>query len=104
MIIGNSNNNFNNSDKTKAISGLNKNILNENNKFQKKFEQINHNNNKAVKKRNFVENISSLQHSDPTSKKDMHTKSLAMLQERLNNGTITLEEFNKRCAALAKMK
>ncbi len=102
MIIGNSNNNFNNNDKIKGISGLNKNILNENNKFQKKIEQVG--NNKVVKNGNFVEGISTLQHSDPTSKNDMRTKSLAMLQERLNNGTISLEEFNKRCAALAKMK
>ena len=72
MIIGNSNNNFNNNDKIKGISGLNKNILNENNKFQKKIEQVC--NNKA------------------------------MLKERLKNGTISIEEFNKRCAALAKMK
>ncbi len=43
-----------------------------------------------------------LKHKDILSKDDMNDKAFAMLQERLNNGLITVEEFNKKCTQLSK--
>ena len=45
-----------------------------------------------------------MQHSDPTSRDNMRDKSLAMLQERLENGTISLDEFNKKVSQINKQK
>ena len=33
---------------------------------------------------------------------EMKNKAFAMLQERLSNGTISIEEFNKKCHELGK--
>lgn len=52
----------------------------------------------------FVENINSMQHSDPTNKTEMRDKSIAMLQDRLVNGTISLDEFNQKVANINKNK
>lgn len=93
MIIGNNNpinknqNNFYN------------NSLKEKNNFETKYNRLKND----TKNHNiFVEDIQSQVHSDPTSAQDMKTKSLAMLQERLNKGLISLDEFNKQCAKLRK--
>ena len=48
------------------------------------------------------EKASTMYHSNIMSKEDMTNKSFAMLQERLSNGTITIEEFNRKCAELGK--
>lgn len=42
--------------------------------------------------------------NDPTNKNGMADKSLAMLQERLRNGTITMDEFYKQCQKLGKFR
>ena len=34
----------------------------------------------------------------------MKEKAFAMLQDRLSNGTISLEEFNKKCRAIGKIE
>ena len=88
MIIGNSNNN----------------PMNENTNFNNKMNEIKKNSELNTFKNPFVEDINSLQHSDPTSKNDMHNKSLAILQDRLEKGIISLEEFNKKVAILNKNK
>ena len=78
MIIGNnSNNGFNNI----------KNINYNNNSNDKKKEQPYQpqNNNK---------------YSDPLNKKEMADKTYQMLEERLRNGLITIEEFHKKCNKL----
>lgn len=92
MLIGNNNplNNKNN---------FYNNSLKEKNNFETRFNRLKNdtkNNNK------FVEDIYNQVHSDPTSAKDMKSKSLAMLQERLDKGLISLEEFNKKCTQLRK--
>ena len=79
------------------------NSLRQRNDFQKKFNRLQEENKKmGINPNPYVEDIKSINHSNPISNKDMRTKSLAMLQERLDNGLITLEEFNKKCNALSK--
>ena len=41
---------------------------------------------------------------DVNSKSEMLDKSYAMLKERYQNGLITLDEFNKKCNKLNKMR
>ncbi len=90
MIIGNNNDANNN-------NFFNKNISFENKKFQgNKPIQNNQENNFLT------EDLSTLNHTDPTNNKEMYNKTLAMLQERLKNKTISLEEFNKKCSQLSK--
>ena len=85
MIISKNNNNdvYNNS-------------LKNNDNFQKNFERLKQNNDP------FIEDIKTINYSDPTSKKEMRNKTMAMLQERLDQGLITLDEFNKKCNSLSK--
>ena len=47
-------------------------------------------------------NNNTLKHSNVLSKDEMNDKAFNMLQERLNNGLITIEEFNKKCTELGK--
>ncbi len=88
MIIGNSNNN----------------PMNENTNFNNKMNEIKKNSELNTFKNQFVQDINSTQHSDPTSRTDMHNKSLAMLQDRLEKGIISVEEFNKKVSNLNKNK
>lgn len=79
------------------------NSLKQRNAFHKKLDLLQKDNKKINLNSNpYVEDIKSINHSNPISNKDMRTKSLAMLQERLDKGLITLEEFNKKCNALSK--
>lgn len=52
----------------------------------------------------FNETSQTNKYSDVNSKHEMADKSFAMLQERYNNGLITLEEFTKKCNQLNKMR
>ena len=92
MLIGNNNplNNKNN---------CYNNSLKDKNNFEKRFNRLK---NDTKHHNKFVEDINTQVHSDPTSAKDMKNKSLAMLQNRLDNGLISLEEFNKKCSQLRK--
>lgn len=98
MIIGSNNNgnNFNNK--------FNDRQSQENTNFNRKMNQIKENNESTSFNNPFVKDINSMQHSDPTSRENMRDKSLAMLQERLENGTITLDEFNKKVSQINKNK
>ena len=95
MIIGNNNNNNNfSSNKTNFTSNFNERfttIMNEGQKNSNKISPIN-------------ETTQTKRYSKVNRKKEMSDKSFAMLQERLNSGTITLEEFNKKCNQLNKMR
>ena len=77
------------------------NSLKENATFQKNFNRLKENSN-LNKKNIFSEDLKNIKYSNPTSKNDMRNKSMAMLQERLDQGLITLDEFNKKCNALSK--
>ena len=91
MIIGNNNSN-----------NFNKNI-----EFQKKLNLDNGTEKKKEKKgfKNiFTKGLSSLGFNNTKNTDEMYDKSLAMLNERLEKGTISLEEFNKKCSAIAKKR
>ena len=96
MIIGNNNNgnNFNNIFNDRQVQ--------ENTNFNRKMNQIKDNNENTIYNNPFIEDINSMQHSDPTSRDNMRDKSLAMLQDRLEQGTISLDEFNKKVSEINK--
>lgn len=45
-----------------------------------------------------------INYTNVNNKSEMADKSFAMLQERLNNGLISLEEFNKKCQQLNRRR
>ena len=52
----------------------------------------------------FQKNNKIMQHSDVTNKQEMKDKAFDMLQERYQNGLISIEEFNRKCIELGKRK
>lgn len=94
MIIGNNNNNEN------KFKG--NNFLNDN--FDTKFNQYKDNSKISRKKNIFVKDIKEQAHTNVNSMDDMYNKSLAMLNERLKNGLITLEKFNRQVKELARKR
>lgn len=80
----------------------NNNFLNDN--FDTKFNQYK-DNSKIKRKRNiFVKDITEQAHTNVNSMHDMYNKSLAVLNDRLKNGLITLEEFNRQVKELARKR
>ncbi len=55
-------------------------------------------------KRTILEQSRTMQHTDVTSKKEMNDKAFAMLEDRLQKGLISMEDFNKLCEQLGKRK
>lgn len=95
MIIGN---NFNRDNLTNNTSFENVNIK------ENQTENNNYQSEANINQNVFTRNIKTISHSNPLDKKDMSDKSLAMLHERLENGLITIEEFNKKCEQLGKLR
>ena len=93
MIIGNNRND----NKFKDNNFLNNN-------FDTKFNQYKDNSKITKKKNIFVKDIKEQAHTNVNSEDDMYNKSLAMLNERLKNGLITLEEFNRQVKELARKR
>jgi len=93
MIIGNNRNDNKFKDN---------NFLNDN--FDTKFNQYKDNSKITKKKNIFVKDIKEQAHTNVNSQDDMYNKSLAMLNERLKNGLITLEEFNRQVKELARKR
>lgn len=79
MLIGNNNNNL-------------KNFSNQN------FIKNNNNQNTIKQKSTFNKEL--LNYSNINSKKEIKDKAYLMLQERYNQGLITLDEFTKKCNKL----
>lgn len=52
----------------------------------------------------FSDKNETMKYSNVNSKSEMADKSFAMLQERYNNGLISLDEFTKKCNQLNKMR
>lgn len=81
-----------------------KNFISNNNLSQNKTNNNQHNT--FNQKKNILnpmnENSSSFMHSNIMNKDEMKNKAFAMLQERLSSGTITIEEFNRKCHELGK--
>ena len=71
-------------------------------------KKINLNNQKEnyvpITKQPFLKNNKIMQHSDITNKQEMKDKSFEILQERYQQGLITIEDFNKKCIELGKRK
>ena len=85
MIIGNNNQNLN--------TGLN-------HKYNTNLHTNNNSNNNNI----FEADKKALKNGNIFSKNDMADKSLAMLQERYNQGLISIEEFNQKCAQLNRQR
>ena len=68
----------------------------------------NNSNNNILKENNkaiinpTIENERVIQHTDVNSKSEMISKAYSVLQERHQQGLISLDEFTKKCNALRK--
>jgi len=90
-----------------ANNGNNQNNMNNNNftsNFNERFSAVQENNRKTFGTTNMAETTRNMKYTDVNSSNDMQDKAFAMLQDRLRNGTITIEEFNKKCSALGKLR
>lgn len=87
MIVGNNNIGKRNFITNNNLNNNTNNNINRNNKTR--FNPIH-------------EKPSSLNHSNVMDKEEMKNKAFVMLQERLSNGTISIEEFNRKCHELGK--
>lgn len=88
MIIGN---NFNNSQAQSK-------------RFNDNFNRLQNQNKNLNNSNGFVKDLSQQSHVNPTNKQDMRDKTLALLNDRLQKGQISMDEFNKQCTQLGKLK
>ena len=95
MIIGNNNNNQSFA-KPLGNHFENGQFKNQNNTFQQNMK----NNQKNI----FTKDIKTNQHINPVNKNDMADKTLALLHERLEKGSISLDEFSRQCELLGKRR
>ena len=108
MLIGN-NNPMKNGFLNNNSSNTNNNQQNTNNNFTQNFDRrFNMVKEQAQKNRKVVNSYAKdnniMQHSNVMSKNEMADKSFSMLQERYNQGLISLDEFNKKCNQLNKLR
>ena len=82
------------------IIGKNTNLQPKNNFIRNENTQNNPLNNMNP----MLETNRTMQHTNIMSKQEMNDKAFAMLQDRLNKGLISMEEFNKMCNQLGKRK
>ena len=105
MIIGNNNplnNGFANSNMPKTQPSENNNFTQS---FDKRFNMVKEQARKNANTINtYATENNTMQHSNVMSKNEMADKSFSMLQERYNNGLISLDEFNKKCTQLNKLR
>lgn len=101
MLLGKNFNNNNNSNNFAQPTGNhfeNTGFVNKNHEFQQSINQS------TNQKNVFTNDIKTQQHINPVNKSDMADKTLALLHERLEQGSISLDEFNKRCENLGKKR
>ncbi len=87
------------------IGNNNPNPNNQNNLFEKRFNMVNEaakNNHNKINP--FQEDNQAKYYQDPTNKSQMADKAFAMLQQRYNDGLISLDEFNRKCRNLDKFR
>jgi len=70
--------------------------------FQNKMNAIK--NNASSMRNNPMSNEKINKYKDVNDQNEMIDQSLAMLQERLNNGLISLDDFQKQCEKLGKLR
>ena len=73
-------------------------------RFNENFQRLQNQNRKMNNTNGFVKNLSQHQYTDPTRTNDMHDKTLALLNDRLQKGQISMEEFNKQCQHLGQLR
>lgn len=103
MIIGNNNpgNNFNNQNSFRG----NNQMPNVGNTFENRWNTIQEQNRVRQPHSNgFVKNIQDQKYASSTDTSGMQDRTLAMLHDRLEKGTISLEEFNRKCAQLGQQR
>ena len=80
------------------------NLKNFTSNFEERFNSIKENNQRNQKEGNtFVKNQNN-QYTNVLNKDEMADKAFMILQERFNNGLISLDEFNKKCNELNKRR
>lgn len=82
-------------------------IIGRNNSFNnKRFEKTNFSNlHKETEKKNiFTNDVSAYRYANPLDSDKMHEKALAMLQDRLDKGLISMEEFNVQLKRITRNK
>ena len=107
MIIGNNNSNKNFSNQVRPMGNENSYQNNQlGNNFENRWNQTQKQNqtNNQIRKNVFVKDIKQQHYADSSNTSQMQDRTLAMLHERLQQGTITMEEFNQRCAALGQQR
>jgi len=93
MIIGNNNNE----------NKFRDNNFLDNDTFNNQFNDYKENS-KMQHKNIFVKDLKDQKYTNVNNKNDMYDKSLAMLNDRLKNGLISFDEFNKQVNLLAKRR
>lgn len=81
------------------IIGKNTNLQNQNN-----FVKENNTSNTFHGKNPVLETNRTMQHANVMNKNEMTDKAFSMLQDRLNKGLISMDEFSKACVKLGKTK
>ena len=81
---------------------IGKNTPMRNSNFNENYNRNDQNNNMIHREQNSP--INTMQHSNVMNKDEMKERSFEMLQDRLNKGLISLDEFNKKCRQLGKIK
>lgn len=83
---------------------LNKNTnpFNEQDRFNQKMNNLKDEAKKNTDIIKFKKQTATIYNSDPTNKDSMKSRSINVLQERYQNGQISLDEFNKKCNEINK--
>lgn len=71
-------------------------------KFNKSFTKNYSNQNNNINNVNHFNNLESMRNTNALDKNEMRDKSFQILQDRLNKGLITIDEFNRQCNKLNK--
>lgn len=107
MIIGNNNsgNSFNNQNSFRGNTSQNNQNSSMGNTFQNRWNTVQEQNRiRQPRSNGFVKNIQDQKYASTTDTHGMQDRTLAMLHDRLEKGTISLEEFNRKCAQLGQQR
>lgn len=73
-------------------------------RFNENFQRLQNQNKQMNNTNGFVKKLSEHKHVNPTNANAMHDKTLALLNDRLQKGQISIEDFNKQCQQLGKLR
>ena len=86
------------------IGGKNNSFPSEQERFNTRMNQVTENSQKnQTNKWNLIDS-NPTKGFDVMNKNDMADKALGILQDRLNNGLITMDEFNRKCEQIRKQR